>query len=248
MLLIYISSIIAGFILFLITKNNFRSEVSDKRKQNLYKAVNGVGITVLTVSFLYYIFRTTVPRLYFTPMVLVIFLLSVISAILYIKSIKLAIKGKPKKTTENNSKYYLSFKVVTVVVCLLSTALDFVAFGFLIDWRFEPEMSFVIIPFCLALSVLYTYIYFLPYLIAVKRQHKQKRAIYILNIFTSWTIIIWIIALVWANTESKETVIINQTSDKVSSTDELLSYKKLLDENVITQEDFDAKKKQILGL
>lgn len=244
MFLIYISSIIAGFILFLITKNNFRSEVSDKRKQNLYMAVNGVGITALTVSCII----TIVRGFYFTPMLLIIFLLSVISAILYIKSIKLAIKGKPKKTTENNSKYYLSFKVVTVVVCLLSTALDFVAFGFLIDWRFEPEVSFVIIPFCLALSVLYTYIYFLPYLIAVKRQHKQKRAIYILNIFTSWTIIIWVIALVWANTESKETVIINQTPDKVSSTDELLSYKKLLDENVITQEDFDAKKKQILGL
>ena len=33
-----------------------------------------------------------------------------------------------------------------------------------------------------------------------------------------------------------------------SSTDEILKFKKLLDEGIITQEEFDAKKKQILGL
>ena len=145
-------------------------------------------------------------------------------------------------------KYYLSFRIVTVIVYLLSTALNFVTFGILVNWDFPPVASFIIIPFCLAFSVLYTYLYFLPYLIAVKKQHTQKRAIYILNIFTSWTIIVWVIALVWANTEPKETVIINHASANISSSDELLNYKKLLDNGVITQEEFDAKKKQILNL
>ena len=35
---------------------------------------------------------------------------------------------------------------------------------------------------------------------------------------------------------------------KVSESEELLRLKKLLDENVITQEEFEAKKKQLLGL
>jgi hypothetical protein len=35
---------------------------------------------------------------------------------------------------------------------------------------------------------------------------------------------------------------------EVSTTDELRKYKSLLDEGIITQDDFDAKKKQLMGL
>ena len=37
-------------------------------------------------------------------------------------------------------------------------------------------------------------------------------------------------------------------ADGISSADELVKYKKLLDDGVITQEEFNAKKKQIFGL
>lgn len=37
-------------------------------------------------------------------------------------------------------------------------------------------------------------------------------------------------------------------NNTISSADEILKYKKLLDEGIITQEEFDAKKKQLLGL
>ena len=40
----------------------------------------------------------------------------------------------------------------------------------------------------------------------------------------------------------------NGNSGAVSSADELKKYKELLDSGVITQEEFDAKKKQLLGL
>lgn len=46
-------------------------------------------------------------------------------------------------------------------------------------------------------------------------------------------------------TNKKET---NVNNDTVSNADELLKYKELLDTGVITQEEFDAKKKQLLGL
>ena len=41
---------------------------------------------------------------------------------------------------------------------------------------------------------------------------------------------------------------INQKETSISDADEILKYKKLLDAGAITQEEFDAKKKQLLGL
>jgi len=39
-----------------------------------------------------------------------------------------------------------------------------------------------------------------------------------------------------------------QVVNNTSTTDELMKYKELLDSGVITQEEFDAKKKQLLNL
>lgn len=43
-------------------------------------------------------------------------------------------------------------------------------------------------------------IYFLPSLIAFSREHHQRGAILLLNIFLGWTLIGWVVALVWAAT------------------------------------------------
>ena len=40
----------------------------------------------------------------------------------------------------------------------------------------------------------------------------------------------------------------NSAYDEVPAADEILKFKKLLDEGIITQEEFDLKKKQLLGL
>ena len=42
--------------------------------------------------------------------------------------------------------------------------------------------------------------------------------------------------------------IIQLTSSAASSADEIMKFKELLDSGVITQEEFDAKKKEILGV
>lgn len=42
--------------------------------------------------------------------------------------------------------------------------------------------------------------------------------------------------------------IIQPTSSEASSADEIMKFKELLDSGVITQEEFDAKKKEILGV
>ncbi len=158
----------------------------------------------------------------------------------------------PKKVEEQSEKeekieYYTSYKVAIWVVRILSTAVDFVLFGFIINWGFAPVMSLIIIPLLFAFSVLYTNLYFLPYRIAAKKKHNQTRAIYLLNIFTAWFLILWFVALIWANTNSSKTVVVNN-SEKLSGSDEIVKYKKLLDDGIITEEEFNAKKKQLMGI
>jgi hypothetical protein len=41
-------------------------------------------------------------------------------------------------------------------------------------------------------------LYLLPTFIAGGRQHRQRRAILILNVFGGWTVLGWIAALTWA--------------------------------------------------
>lgn len=44
--------------------------------------------------------------------------------------------------------------------------------------------------------------YFVPTFVAVKREHRQRLAIIVLNLVGGWTVVGWIVALVWACTES----------------------------------------------
>jgi hypothetical protein len=43
-------------------------------------------------------------------------------------------------------------------------------------------------------------LYFLPAIVAAIRHHPNQNAIFIQNLLLGWTIIGWIIALIWANT------------------------------------------------
>jgi len=51
------------------------------------------------------------------------------------------------------------------------------------------------------LAILIFGVYFLPTLIAFLRRHKNKLAIFFLNILLGWTGIGWAIALVWSVTK-----------------------------------------------
>ena len=52
----------------------------------------------------------------------------------------------------------------------------------------------------LFLAIVYLFFYFLPAVIAYQRKHHQTAAITILNLFLGWTLLGWIIALVWSAT------------------------------------------------
>ncbi len=51
------------------------------------------------------------------------------------------------------------------------------------------------------LVVLIFIVYFLPTLIAFLRQHKNKLAIFLLNLLLGWTILGWVGSLVWSVTK-----------------------------------------------
>jgi len=50
----------------------------------------------------------------------------------------------------------------------------------------------------LLLVVIIFVFYFLPTLIAFLRQHKNKLAIFLLNLLLGWTILGWVVSLVWS--------------------------------------------------
>jgi len=50
----------------------------------------------------------------------------------------------------------------------------------------------------LLLVVLIVAFYFLPTLIAFLRQHKNKLAVFLLNLLLGWTVLGWVVSLVWS--------------------------------------------------
>lgn len=47
-------------------------------------------------------------------------------------------------------------------------------------------------------------VYFVPAFVAANREHRNRLAISMLNLFLGWTLLGWVIALVWACTANTE--------------------------------------------
>lgn len=90
-------------------------------------------------------------------------------------------------------------------------------------------------------------LYFIPALVAFGNNHPQTSAIFALNLFLGWTLLGWVIALVWAcvKSEEKETkTVINKINS--SAADEIKKLAELKEQGILTDEEFNARKKQIL--
>lgn len=81
------------------------------------------------------------------------------------------------------------------------------------------------------------FLYFLPGLIAGKRKHKYSLLITILNFFLGWTIFGWLGLLVWA---------LIDTTPKSSGVDELKTLAELKEKGIISEEEFELKKKNLM--
>lgn len=57
------------------------------------------------------------------------------------------------------------------------------------------------------IGVLCFAVYFFPSIVAQVRKHRQLTAITVLNLFLGWTVLGWVIALVWACMKPAEALI-----------------------------------------
>lgn len=89
-----------------------------------------------------------------------------------------------------------------------------------------------------------TALYFLPFLIGYNK--KNAMAIFTLNLLLGWTLIGWVVALVWAVSKDKEDVIIYKTESTSNVVEQIKDLKKLFDEGVITQSEFEQQKRKLL--
>lgn len=48
------------------------------------------------------------------------------------------------------------------------------------------------------------FLYLIPTLIAAGRQHNNQLAIFMLNLLGGWTVLGWIVAVVWACTDNRQ--------------------------------------------
>ena len=135
------------------------------------------------------------------------------------------------------------YNVLFKILCLLGGVINFVIVGFIVDWSFRFGEAIILVLLLLLPGILSQYLYFLPYMIANAKGHHQETAIFILNLFTGWTVLAWIIALVWSCTTPKGAAEVSVRVPK-----ELKKYKELLDAEVITREEFEEKKKKLLNI
>jgi hypothetical protein len=85
-------------------------------------------------------------------------------------------------------------------------------------------------------------LYFLPSILGFKL--RNAGSIIILNLLLGWTVIGWIVALIWSvSNEKKENIVVKSTN---SASNELTQLKKLFDDGVLTKEEFDTEKNNIL--
>jgi uncharacterized membrane protein len=85
-------------------------------------------------------------------------------------------------------------------------------------------------------------IYFLPSIIGYN--HRNANSICLLNLFLGWTVLGWIVAMIWAvSNDKKETIIVD---NKKSVSEQLKQLKELHEDGTLTKEEFEAEKKHLL--
>lgn len=99
----------------------------------------------------------------------------------------------------------------------------------------------------LLLVFICVFVYFIPSIHAKNRRHPNLKSIFLLNIFLGWTLIGWVVALVWsaAAIPPIEPIRIkaSEESDKYQRIEKLAELK---DRGAITQQEFDSEKAKLL--
>lgn len=100
----------------------------------------------------------------------------------------------------------------------------------------------------MALGILIFFLYFLPSINAYWKKKRNKGAVLTLNFFLGWTVIGWIVALIWSSTnDAPAAVVIEKHTAQKSAAEEVAHLFDLKQKGAITEEEFSEKKKKLLS-
>lgn len=85
--------------------------------------------------------------------------------------------------------------------------------------------------------ILYTIYYLTPTWIAIKKKHTNKTAIILINLLAGWTIIGWVVALVWAIKKPEYS-----QNGNISLADEIAKLNDLKEKGIISDKEFQLKR------
>ena len=164
--------------------------------------------------------------------------------------------AKTKKTEAKESDLYPQYWTAVTIFYVIYSVAMLIAMEIILHQNYEFKddgvlLYILVCTFSLIISLIITSLYFMPYFTALKNLHPSKRIIYLLNLFTGWTVVGWGAVLAWAFIIPKSKSPDRRKkrdSRKKSTPDEILKYKKLLEAGAITEEEYQRKKKELLGL
>lgn len=90
------------------------------------------------------------------------------------------------------------------------------------------------------------FIYILPMMIAFHRHHENYTSIFLINVLLGWTVIAWVVCLVWAFISKPVPVRRPQENSGPSRYEELERISALKSSGALTAEEFDREKSRIL--
>lgn len=91
-------------------------------------------------------------------------------------------------------------------------------------------------------------VYFIPSINAFWKGKRNKTAVLTLNFFLGWTVIGWIVALIWSSTnDAPAAVVIEKHAPAKTAAEEVAHLFDLKQKGALTEEEFQEKKKKLLS-
>ncbi len=90
-------------------------------------------------------------------------------------------------------------------------------------------------------------LYFIPAMVAVERGHRNTVAICVLNVLLGWTLLGWVVALVWAFTSNSEQADVSVTANTdMATVNDVGLLADMFERGLLTRDEFDEMKRRAL--
>jgi len=95
-------------------------------------------------------------------------------------------------------------------------------------------------------GIVFFAIYFLPSILGYNKRNFSS--ILMLNFLLGWTLIGWVVAIVWAVSYEKQIDVIVKKSNYDKVTDQLITLKEMYEDGTLTKDEFEKEKRRVLQI